>query len=64
MELGYDAVLINSAVAHALDPVGMARAFRLAIEAGRLGYRSGLLAPQPMAVATTPVAGRPFDCMA
>ena len=64
MELGYDAVLINSAVAQALDPVGMARAFRLAIEAGRLGYQSGLLAPQPMAVATTPVAGRPFDCMA
>ena len=61
MELGFDAVLLNSAVAQAVDPVGMARAFRLAIEAGRWGYRSGLLAPQPMAVASTPVGGRPFE---
>jgi len=61
MELGFDAVLLNSAVAQAADPVGMARAFRLAIEGGRLGYVSGLLAPQDMAVASTPVAGRPFD---
>jgi thiazole synthase len=61
MELGFDAVLLNSAVAQAADPVGMARAFRLAIEGGRLGYQSGLLAPQDMAIASTPVAGRPFD---
>ena len=61
MELGFDAVLLNSAVAQAADPVGMARAFGLAIEAGRLGYRSGLLAPQDMAVASTPVSGRPFE---
>lgn len=61
MELGYDAVLLNSAVAQATDPVGMARAFRHAIEAGRLGYLSGLLAPQDMAVASTPVTGRPFE---
>lgn len=61
MELGFDAVLLNSAVAQAADPVGMARAFRLAIEAGRLGHASGLLAAQAMAVASTPVAGRPFD---
>lgn len=61
MELGFDAVLLNSAVAQAIDPVGMARAFSLAIEAGRLGYLSGLLAPQDMAVASTPVGGRPFE---
>lgn len=61
MELGYDAVLLNSAVAQAADPVGMARAFGHAIEGGRLGYASGLLAPQAMAVASTPVGGRPFD---
>jgi thiazole synthase len=61
MELGFDAVLLNSAVAQAVDPVGMARAFGLAIEAGRLGQRSGLLAPQPMAIASTPVGGRPFE---
>jgi thiazole synthase len=61
MELGFDAVLLNSAVAQAADPVGMARAFRLAIEAGHLGHRSGLLAPQDMATPSTPVSGRPFD---
>ncbi len=61
MELGFDAVLLNSAVAQAADPVGMARAFRFAIEAGRLGHASGLLAAQDMAVASTPVTGRPFE---
>jgi thiazole synthase len=59
-ELGFDAVLLNSAVAQAGDPVAMARAFRLAIEGGRLGYEAGLLAPQDMAVPSTPVTGRPF----
>jgi thiazole synthase len=61
MELGFDAVLLNSAVAQAIDPVGMGRAFGLAIEAGRRGYLAGLLAPQDMAVASTPVGGRPFE---
>jgi len=60
MELGYDAVLVNSAVALAHDPVGMARAFRLAIEGGRLAWEAGIMAKQEMAVATTPVTGRPF----
>jgi thiazole synthase len=60
MELGYDAVLVNSAVALAHDPVAMARAFRLAIEGGRLAYEAGIMAKQEMAVATTPVTGRPF----
>lgn len=60
MELGFDAVLLNSAVAQAADPVAMAHAFRLAIEAGRCGYQAGLLAPQDMAVPSTPVAGQPF----
>jgi thiazole synthase len=60
MELGYDAVLLNSAVAHARDPVQMARAFRLGIESGRLAYEAGIMAQQDMAVASTPVTGRPF----
>jgi thiazole synthase len=60
MELGYDAVLLNSAVAQAHDPVAMARAFRLAIESGRLAYEAGVMARQEMAVPTTPVTGRPF----
>jgi thiazole synthase len=60
MELGFDAVLLNTAVAQADDPVGMARAFKLAVEAGRLGYESGIMAKQEMAVPSTPVTGRPF----
>lgn len=60
MELGFDAVLVNSAVALAHDPATMARAFRLAIEGGRLAWEAGIMAKQEMAVATTPVTGRPF----
>lgn len=60
LELGYDAVLVNSAVALAHSPVAMARAFRLGIEAGRIAYEAGIMAKQDMAVATTPVTGRPF----
>lgn len=61
MELGFDAVLLNSAVAHAGDPVRMAAAFRHAIDAGRLGHAAGLIAAQDMAIASTPVGGRPFE---
>lgn len=60
MELGYDAVLLNSAVSQARDPVRMAAAFGRAVQAGRLGFEAGVMAPQAMAVATTPVSGRPF----
>ncbi|MGV3492371.1 MAG: thiazole synthase [Ramlibacter sp.] len=60
MELGFDAVLLNTAVAQAHDPVAMARAFRLAIEAGRLAYEAGPMPRQEMAVPSTPVTGRPF----
>ena len=60
MELGYDAVLLNSAVAQAHDPVKMAAGFRDAIAAGRAGYEAGIIQPQDMAVASTPVTGRPF----
>ena len=58
MELGYDAVLLNTAVAGAADPVTMARAFAAAIEAGHEGYRAGLLEPRDMAVPSTPVIGK------
>lgn len=60
MELGFDAVLLNSAVSQAVDPVRMARAFGLAIEAGRAAFEAGVMAPQAMAVASTPVSGHPF----
>jgi thiazole synthase len=60
LELGFDAVLLNSAVAHAREPVAMARAFGDAVRAGRLAFEAGVMAPQDMAVASTPVAGRPM----
>jgi thiazole synthase len=53
-------VLLNSAVAHARAPVAMARAFGDAVRAGRLAFEAGVMAPQDMAVASTPVAGRPM----
>ena len=60
MELGYDAVLLNTAVAKSADPVKMAQAFARAIEAGRLGFEAGLIEPRDMASPSTPVAGTPF----
>lgn len=60
MELGFDGVLLHSAVAQAGDPIRMAAAFGQAIAAGRLGYEAGVMARQDMAVASTPVGGRPF----
>lgn len=60
MELGFDAVLLNSAVSQSTHPVRMARAFALAIGAGRTAFAAGVMAPQDMAVASTPVTGRPF----
>jgi thiazole synthase len=58
MELGYDGVLLNTAVALARDPVAMAAAFARAIEAGRLAYGAGILEPRDMAVPSTPMIGR------
>jgi thiazole synthase len=60
MEMGFDAVLLNSAVSNAHDPVRMSQAFKLAIEAGRMAWEAGIMAEQDMAVATTQVTGRPF----
>ncbi len=45
MEMGADAVLVNTAIATADDPIAMAKAFRMAVEAGRLAYESGLPSP-------------------
>jgi thiazole synthase len=60
MEMGYDAVLLNTAVAKAQDPVRMAAAFATAIDAGRAAYESGLIEPSDRARPSTPVAGTPF----
>jgi len=57
MELGADAVLVNTAIGTAGDPVTMARAFRLAVEAGRAGYRAGLSGARSWAEASSPLTG-------
>ena len=60
MEWGFDAVLLNSAVALAQDPVGMARAFADAVTAGRAAHRAGAMQAQDIAQPSTPVLGTPF----
>ena len=57
MELGADAVLVNTAIARAGDPVAMARGFRLGVEAGRTAYLAGVMEEQVEAVATSPTVG-------
>ena len=61
MEMGADAVLVNTAVAVAQHPAGIARAFALAVEAGRLGYLSGLPAKRSIANASSPLTGFLYD---
>lgn len=58
MELGYDAVLLNTAVAGAGNPAAMAGAFAAAISAGHDAFRAGILEPRDMAVPSTPVIGK------
>ena len=60
LELGYDAVLLNTAIAKAADPVAMAGAFKLAVEAGRTAYEAGLMQARDFASPSTPVIGTPF----
>ena len=60
MEMGFDAVLLNTAVAKAGDPVAMAAAFALAIEAGRLAAEADPMEPRDMAAPSTPVIGKAF----
>ena len=58
MEMGCDGVLLNSAVAQAREPVKMARAMRLAVEAGRLAYEAGRMPRRLYASASSPLEGR------
>lgn len=57
MEMGADAVLVNTAVACAINPPQLAEAFSLAVKSGRLGYLSGLPASQSNASASSPLTG-------
>ena len=58
MELGFDAVLVNTAVAKAGDPVAMARAFAMAAQAGQAGHAADPMTPRDMAAPSTPVIGK------
>lgn len=60
MEMGFDAVLLNSAVAKAGDPAAMATGFARALEAGRLAYEADPMPPRDMAAPSTPVLGKAF----
>ncbi|MFZ5989198.1 MAG: thiazole synthase [Bacillota bacterium] len=57
MELGAAAILVNTAIASAVDPVGMAEAFSLAVAAGRLAYKSGAGTVREYASASSPLTG-------
>ncbi len=61
MEMGADAVLVNTALADAEDHAAMARAFALAVEAGRLAYRAGLGPQRDVAEASSPLTGFLFE---
>ncbi|MFZ0558429.1 MAG: thiazole synthase [Methylovirgula sp.] len=61
LELGYDGVLLNTAIAKAGDPVAMAKAFALAVEAGRIAYCAEPIPPRDMAEPSTPQIGRAFE---
>jgi len=54
MELGVDGVLLNTGVAHAKDPVAMARAMKLAVEAGRLAWKAGRIPRRLYANSSSP----------
>ena len=60
MEMGFDAVLLNTAVAKAGDPAAMAEGFARAVEAGRLAYEADPMEPRDMAAPSTPLLGRAF----
>lgn len=58
MELGVDGVLLNTGIAHAVDPLAMARAMKAGIEAGRLAYVAGRIPRKLYATASSPDDGR------
>ncbi|OIP64070.1 MAG: hypothetical protein AUK30_07315 [Nitrospirae bacterium CG2_30_70_394] len=57
MEMGADGVLMNTAIAGAKEPVAMARAMKLGVEAGRLAYRAGRIPKKLYATASSPLEG-------
>lgn len=60
MELGFDGVLLNTAIAQAHNPVQMAKGFNYAVQAGRAGFEAGIMPERDLAQPSTPVLGKPF----
>lgn len=60
MELGYDGILLNTAVAEALAPASMAEAFKQAINAGRIAYEAGIMTKRVFAKPSTPTLDQPI----
>ena len=58
MEIGCDGVLMNTAIAKAKNPIAMARAMKLAVEAGRLAFLSGRMAKKNFASPSSPIEGK------
>jgi len=57
MELGFDGVLLNTGIAGADDPIRMAHAMRLAVQAGRLAFQAGRIPRKRYATASSPIDG-------
>lgn len=60
MELGYDGVLLNTAIAQSADPVLMAKGFNAAVIAGRCAFEAGIIPEKNIAKPSTPILGTPF----
>ncbi len=60
LELGFDAVLVNTAIAQSHQPIQMAEAFSLAVRSGRQAYESGIMPSSSRAHASSPTVGMPF----
>ncbi|WP_444921503.1 thiazole synthase [Microbulbifer sp. CnH-101-G] len=60
LEMGFDAVLLNTAIAKAQDPIRMAQAFKLAVESGRIAFNAGLMLRRQTASPSTPTLDMPF----
>ncbi len=60
LEMGYDGVLLNTAIAQSANPVDMARGFKHAVLAGRHAYEAGLIEARNQAQPSTPIIGTPF----
>lgn len=60
MEMGFDGILLNTAVALSQNPIDMSKAFGLAIQSGRLAFEAGPMLPRELASPSTPIIGTPF----